>query len=185
MASPKLMTEGMNLTLGGPCPATGKTAPQLREVMARGGSCPAAAMSCPQTLARRGPCPATTGLFMRPVAELAIFSGGDLQFAYNGYPFRPALLPEKHHAMPPESRTVLFLCTGNYYRSRFSEYLFNALAQKCGLNWQATSRGLKAWMAANEGPLSEFTAYRPSSLPRPISKPPISSLRSRGPSTTP
>jgi protein-tyrosine phosphatase len=55
---------------------------------------------------------------------------------------------------------VVFVCTANYYRSRFSEYLFNFLAKKCALRWQATSRGLKTWMVANEGPISEFTAYR-------------------------
>ena len=39
-------------------------------------------------------------------------------------------------------RTVLFLCTGNYYRSRFAELLFNALAAERGLPWRADSRGL-------------------------------------------
>jgi protein-tyrosine phosphatase len=39
-------------------------------------------------------------------------------------------------------KTLLFLCTGNYYRSRFAEHLFNVLAPKHGLNWMATSRGL-------------------------------------------
>ena len=62
------------------------------------------------------------------------------------------------HHLP--ARTVVFVCTANYYRSRFSEYLFNALAKESNLQWQATSRGLKTWMAANEGPISEFTAYR-------------------------
>ena len=57
-------------------------------------------------------------------------------------------------------KTVVFICTGNFYRSRFSEYLFNALATKSGLYWRATSRGLRAKTAANEGPISEFTAYR-------------------------
>jgi protein-tyrosine phosphatase len=57
-------------------------------------------------------------------------------------------------------KTVVFVCTGNYYRSRFSEYLFNALAKEGGLHWRATSRGLKAWMAANEGPISEFAVHR-------------------------
>jgi len=57
-------------------------------------------------------------------------------------------------------KTVVFICTANYYRSRFSEYLFNALAEKQGLPWRATSRGLRTWMAANEGPISELTAYR-------------------------
>ena len=57
-------------------------------------------------------------------------------------------------------KTVVFICTANYYRSRFSEYLFNALAEEQGLPWRATSRGLRTWMAANEGPISDLTAYR-------------------------
>lgn len=40
------------------------------------------------------------------------------------------------------SKTVLFLCTGNYYRSRFAEELFNDLARSAGLDWTACSRGL-------------------------------------------
>ena len=53
-------------------------------------------------------------------------------------------------------RTVLFLCTGNYYRSRFAEELFNDLAPRAGLDWTAVSRGLAVaelgkW---NVGPLS-------------------------------
>src|SRR5207248_2822649 len=39
-------------------------------------------------------------------------------------------------------KTVLFLCTGNYYRSRFAEVLFNSVAGKMGLPWRASSRGL-------------------------------------------
>ena len=39
-------------------------------------------------------------------------------------------------------RTVLFLCTGNYYRSRFAEILFDSVAVKMGLPWKASSRGL-------------------------------------------
>ncbi len=39
--------------------------------------------------------------------------------------------------------TVLFLCTGNYYRSRFAEHFFNEQARKRQLAWQATSRGLQ------------------------------------------
>jgi protein-tyrosine phosphatase len=39
-------------------------------------------------------------------------------------------------------KTVLFLCTGNYYRSRFAEELFNHHAGLGGLGWIAQSRGL-------------------------------------------
>lgn len=38
---------------------------------------------------------------------------------------------------------VLFVCTGNYYRSRFAEELFNHLANETGLDWTANSAGLK------------------------------------------
>lgn len=39
-------------------------------------------------------------------------------------------------------KTVLFLCTGNYYRSRFAEELFNHRAGAMGLHWTARSRAL-------------------------------------------
>jgi protein-tyrosine phosphatase len=53
--------------------------------------------------------------------------------------------------------TVLFLCTGNYYRSRFAECLFNALAEREGLDWRATSRGLALERGVtNVGPLSHY-----------------------------
>ncbi len=39
-------------------------------------------------------------------------------------------------------KQILFLCTGNYYRSRFCEFFFNDLAFKKELKWQAISRGL-------------------------------------------
>lgn len=38
---------------------------------------------------------------------------------------------------------MLFLCTGNYYRSRFAEILFNDIAEKENLKWRAFSRALK------------------------------------------
>lgn len=41
----------------------------------------------------------------------------------------------------PTTRTALFICSGNYYRSRFAEHLFNALADERGLPWRAISRG--------------------------------------------
>lgn len=57
-------------------------------------------------------------------------------------------------------KTVVFICTANYYRSRFSEYLFNALAEKKGLEWRATSRGLQTWMVDGQGPISKHTVER-------------------------
>jgi protein-tyrosine phosphatase len=51
---------------------------------------------------------------------------------------------------------VLFLCTGNYYRSRYAELLFDHLAQ--GLPHRADSAGLapSCW-ERNPGPLSPIT----------------------------
>lgn len=41
-----------------------------------------------------------------------------------------------------EIKRVLFVCSGNYYRSRLAEILFNETAEKIGLDWEAESRGL-------------------------------------------
>jgi len=54
-------------------------------------------------------------------------------------------------------RQILFLCTGNYYRSRFAEELFNHLAEQAGLDWVATSRGLAPDPVCNIGPMSAHT----------------------------
>lgn len=52
-------------------------------------------------------------------------------------------------------KTVLFLCSGNYYRSRFAEIYFNHLAAKRGSVWRADSRGLAADRPnGNVGPMS-------------------------------
>ncbi len=52
---------------------------------------------------------------------------------------------------------LLFLCTGNYYRSRFAEHLFNHLAVKAGLDWQADSRALALERGVNNvGPISPY-----------------------------
>ena len=51
--------------------------------------------------------------------------------------------------------TVLFLCTGNYYRSRFAEHLFNELARRDGISWRADSRALALERGIrNVGPIS-------------------------------
>lgn len=52
-------------------------------------------------------------------------------------------------------REILFICTGNYYRSRFAEAVFNHAAEREGLPWRAFSRGLAIHLA--EGDLSWHT----------------------------
>jgi protein-tyrosine-phosphatase len=62
-----------------------------------------------------------------------------------------------------QEKTVLFLCTGNFYRSRFAEILFNSLAERMGLPWKASSRGLALERGVNNvGPLavSAITALK-------------------------
>jgi low molecular weight protein-tyrosine phosphatase len=55
-------------------------------------------------------------------------------------------------------KQILFLCTGNYYRSRYAEELFNYLAVRAGLNWEATSRGLAIERGRhNVGPIAPAT----------------------------
>jgi protein-tyrosine phosphatase len=52
---------------------------------------------------------------------------------------------------------VLFLCTGNYYRSRYAEELFNHLAPAKGLAWHAFSCGAaEKGSPDNFGPMSLF-----------------------------
>ncbi len=43
--------------------------------------------------------------------------------------------------LTPKKR-VLFVCSGNYYRSRLAEILFNHEAATAGIPWEADSRGL-------------------------------------------
>lgn len=63
-------------------------------------------------------------------------------------------------------KTMLFLCTGNYYRSRYAEILFDWKARELGLDWQADSRGLDP-DPLNHGPMSRATiaALREAGIP--------------------
>ena len=55
--------------------------------------------------------------------------------------------------------TVLFLCSGNYYRSRFAEELFNGKAAARGVPWKADSAGLDL-NPNNRGPVSSLVLDR-------------------------
>jgi protein-tyrosine phosphatase len=65
------------------------------------------------------------------------------------------------------TKKVLFICTGNYYRSRFAEMLFNALASQKNLDWTADSRGL-ALGASNVGPVYPGVLSQMKSLGLPV-----------------
>ena len=54
-------------------------------------------------------------------------------------------------------KKILFLCTGNYYRSRYAEEIFNHLARREGLPWRPFSRGAaEKGSPDNIGPMSRF-----------------------------
>lgn len=71
---------------------------------------------------------------------------------------------------------VLFICTGNFYRSRFAEAIFNHHAEERGLKERAFSRGLMTHLV--DGDLSPHTqralnarsipVHRTSPLPTPL-----------------
>lgn len=52
-------------------------------------------------------------------------------------------------------KRILFVCTGNFYRSRFAEAVFNHHAEAAGLDWHAFSRGLAVHLA--DGDISHHT----------------------------
>ena len=56
-------------------------------------------------------------------------------------------------------KKILFLCTGNYYRSRFSEEYFNYHSKKQSLNWLADSMGIQRDFTGNGnvGPIAVQT----------------------------
>jgi len=56
-------------------------------------------------------------------------------------------------------KKILFICTGNYYRSRFAEMLFNALTSESKLKWIADSRGFEPSIY-NAGPVYPLVLSR-------------------------
>ncbi len=64
---------------------------------------------------------------------------------------------------------VLFVCTGNFYRSRHAEALFNWHAGRLGSPYRAFSRGLLTSLVADEPtPISRDTARRLGELGVPL-----------------
>ena len=72
------------------------------------------------------------------------------------------------------NQSVLFLCTANYYRSRFAEMLFNHLAPQKGLRERAASRGLavELGLRVNIGPISTHTLQGLAARRIPTGQPP-------------
>ena len=68
------------------------------------------------------------------------------------------------------SQSVLFVCTGNYYRSRFAEYYLCFLADLNDWKISVFSKGLNIYNNNNIGPVSSHTkAYLKSlEIPLPI-----------------
>ena len=62
-------------------------------------------------------------------------------------------------------KTVLFICTGNYYRSRLAEEIFNCYASKNLLPSRADSAGLRVHETRNFNP-GTFSPYALSALKR-------------------
>ena len=55
-------------------------------------------------------------------------------------------------------KVLLFLCTGNYYRSRYAEEMFNLLAPAECPGWTAVSRGIAVDLGTNNvGPIAGAT----------------------------
>ncbi len=69
------------------------------------------------------------------------------------------------------TKNVLFICTGNYYRSRYAELFFNHLALKMKIDWQSFSRGLAADQGLNVGAISTHTLRRLTLQNIPIDEP--------------
>ena len=56
-----------------------------------------------------------------------------------------------------KNNRVLFLCTGNYYRSRYAEQVFNHRAGLEGLDWLSFSRAVAESLSPeNVGPISRY-----------------------------
>lgn len=63
-------------------------------------------------------------------------------------------------------KKCLFICTGNYYRSRFAEAVFNYRAQAVGLEWTAFSRGLAIHLVQGDLSIHTLQMLEQKQIPR-------------------
>lgn len=54
-------------------------------------------------------------------------------------------------------KKILFICTGNYYRSKFAEIYLNFKSKNAQSEWKAFSRGLDISYEKNIGPISIYS----------------------------
>jgi protein-tyrosine phosphatase len=67
---------------------------------------------------------------------------------------------DPRHFRATKMKIVLFLCTGNYYRSRFAEEMFNSSAPVECPGWRAISRGLAVDLGVNNvGPIAKSAVH--------------------------
>ena len=83
------------------------------------------------------------------------FSGISLFFALVFMGASLAVRADELETNLPPKKQILFVCTGNFYRSRFAEALFNEKAGEAHLNWQAYSRGLQ--LASSQHGISPYS----------------------------
>ncbi len=89
--------------------------------------------------------------FTHPVSHETSYTTGCIRFLTK--PATKQLAQPIRNLLP---MNLLFLCTGNYYRSRFAEYYVRHRANELGLDWSIDSRGL-GLTSSNVGPLSQYT----------------------------
>ena len=63
---------------------------------------------------------------------------------------------------------LLFICTGNFYRSRFAEHYFEHCCEAHGVDWIAESRGLRGWDTGARGRMSPATVDKLRELGVPV-----------------
>ena len=106
---------------------------------------------------------------MKGILRYASYDGKEHRLTIDADTRKPSLtgLPGASTSELMLSR-LLFLCSGNYYRSRFAEHLFNWLAPQFDLEWRADSRGLLVGQWGNIGPISQSAVHALSRLGVPI-----------------